>query len=104
MIFFRAIPILWQLAAVAGIITAIGLVYGIWHHTIYKSGYQACEVVYRAAADAQKAKADAEIAKIGEKYAPIHEKLRQSPDYMRPVSPLVGSIIGGLPTPAPRPH
>lgn len=39
---FSLLPMPYKIALVAGIIAAMGVVYGIWRHTIYKEGYQAC--------------------------------------------------------------
>ncbi|MDE2010523.1 MAG: hypothetical protein KGJ09_10690 [Candidatus Omnitrophica bacterium] len=40
---FSELSLLGRLGFVASAIAAIGLVYSIWHHTIYKSGEIACE-------------------------------------------------------------
>ncbi len=103
-LWFMALSFWLQFGLVAASVAAVGG--GVWyvHHHIYQSGYDARVAEEKAAADKAAADAQAKIAKIGDKYAPIHEKLRQSPDYMRPVSPLVGSAIGSLPNPAPRPR
>lgn len=79
------------------LIAASGLVYGLWHHAVYKNGYNACEASFKAAGDKQKDEAQKKIAKIGDKYEEIISDIHSQPDYMQPVSPLVGLAIGRMP-------
>lgn len=37
------IPLPWKFSIVSGLVVAAGVVYGAWHHTVYKEGYQACQ-------------------------------------------------------------
>lgn len=85
---------------VAGLIAAMGLVYGIWHHTVYKSGENACEARYTSAAAAAAAHAQTEIATEKVKYAQIDQALQKSTGFSKPVSPLVGDAIGRMRNPA----
>jgi hypothetical protein len=84
-----------------GCCAAIATAALLYHHHVFKSGEAACKAEYTAAADNQKVAAQIEIAKIGDKYAIINEKLHESPIFMRPVSPLVGAAISGMPQPHP---
>lgn len=92
---------LLRIYLVIGLIAASGLAYGFWHHAVYKSGYNACEASFKLASDKQKDTAQKEITKIGDKYEEIRTDLRKNPDYMRPVSPLVGSAISRMPNRTP---
>lgn len=37
------LPIGVKIGIAASMIAAAGLVYGVWHHSVYNSGYQACK-------------------------------------------------------------
>lgn len=93
----------WQLAIEAAILAAVaGAI--LWHdHKVDMGGYNRAMAEVKAAAYEQAATAQQEIAKIGDKYAEKRKILRADPDYLRPVSPLVGHAIDGLPAPSPRP-
>ena len=97
--FFSELSLVGRLTFVASLLAAIGVVYGVWHHTIYKAGEDACQARYTAAAAAQATKANKEIVTIGDKYAQIDQKLQKSAGFMRPVSPLVADAIGRMPSP-----
>ncbi len=99
--FFSELSLFGRIAFVASLIAAIGAVYGLWHHTIYKSGEDACQARYTAAAAAQATKATKEIVTLGAKYAKIDQTMQQSAGFTRPVSPLVADAIGRLPNPSP---
>lgn len=102
MAFLRALPLLWQLSFVFSLITAIGVVYGIWHHTVYKSGEDACQARYTAATVAQNATAQKQILTIGGKYVQIESDISKKDGFSVPVSPLVADTIGRMPDPSPR--
>lgn len=43
MAILKLLPLPVQAGIAVGLIAAISLVYSVWHHTIYKEGYQSCK-------------------------------------------------------------
>lgn len=102
--FFAELSILNRLLFVAGLVAAISGVYGIWHHTIYKSGEDACQARYTEAAAAQATKAQTEIKATGEKYVQIESDINKESGFSVHSSPLVASAISRMPSPHSRAH
>lgn len=36
-----AIPLMWRIGLAAAVIAALAIGYGVWHHKVYQSGYDA---------------------------------------------------------------
>lgn len=98
--FLMDLSLLNRLSLAAGLLAALGVVYGLWHHTVYKSGELACKATYEAVAAAQKNKAQKEITNVGVKYAQIDMDLQKNSGFADPVSHLVADAIGRMPQPA----
>jgi len=99
MLFFTEMSLLGRLAFIATTLAAIGGMYGLWHHHIYKAGEDACQARYTAAAAQQATKANKEIATEKVKYAQLDQDLQKSTGFSHPVSPLVADAIGRMPAP-----
>lgn len=87
------IPFWGQFAAICGLVAALSLVVWRVHHNIEKAGYDRCMNEFKELSQKQAYEAAQEIIKVENETQEKKASLRAEPDYLGPVSPLVGRTI-----------
>lgn len=90
---WSVIPLPWKIGFVSAVLVTIGLVYGFWHNSIYKSGYEARVAEEKAVAQ----KAQAAIVKTEKAYEKTLKDIQNAPDSGVLAGPLTSGAIDRLP-------
>lgn len=93
MIWFRALPLLWQLGIELALVVGLAVAFSLWKNSIREEGRNEIRAQVAAAAAKREKEAQRNIIKIGENHAKIRQKTRMERGYNDPASPLASDAV-----------